>query len=456
MSYIVQNMKRMCRWAVCLLLVMACGCLAGCEPEPISEQEKEEPRLPESSDENENNGDEDGTEVNKKDVIVVWCSIAQDSCVNARDVNEIVIRYSDSVMLNNEMLITLNESVVLDASVRDNYLHLPVTLVPNTEYALLVDDGAIYAGENARVKHFVLRFSTRASLDKNRVTRSLSNVMADDCAMELYDRMLAEYGEHTFSGLKECDALSYDCVKSVEDATGRCPAIVMWPLDKIVARGGEGVDVNALVEHHKAGGIVACGWQWLVPTNKDDAVENYSEDNDFSIAKALISTNWEFAVLERSLDYIASVLRKLQNEGVPVLFAPLQSAQKHWWAGKTARHYIYLWKLMYDRLMVKHELNNLIWVWTTDAMTSEQMGEWYPGDKYVDIVGVKLEVDGEESQSELFFTLNELIGGKKMLALTDCKMVPNPDKCYLKGDTWLYFVSPRTNNYMQHPRVVAL
>ena len=456
MSDIVQNMKRMCRWVVCVLLVMTGVCLVGCDPEPMPEQEKEEPRLPESSGEHENEDEEEGTEEKIKNVTVVWCSIAQDSSVNARDVNEIVIRYSDSVMINNVMLITLNETVLLDASAREKELHLPVSLTPNTEYALLVDDGAIDAGENARVKHFVLRFSTRATVDKNKVSKSLSNVKADDGAIRLYGQMLAEYGERTFSGLKECDALSYDCVETMHSATGRYPAIVMWPLDKIVARGGEGVDVNALVEHHKAGGIVACGWQWLVPANKDDAVGNYSEDNDFSIANALISVNWEFAVLERSLDSVAKVLRKLQNEGVPVLFAPLQSAQKHWWAGETARHYVYLWKLMYDRLVVKHELNNLIWVWTTDAMVTERMGEWYPGDKYVDIVGVKLETNGDESQSEFYFALNELLEGKKMLALSDCKVVPNIDKCYLKGDTWLYFVSAHINNYMQHPRVVAL
>ena len=47
-----------------------------------------------------------------------------------------------------------------------------------------------------------------------------------------------------------------------------------------------------------------------------------------------------------------------------------------------------LWRLMFDRLVNYHGLNNLIWVWTTSA--SDDAATWYPGDDYVDILGMDI------------------------------------------------------------------
>ena len=38
---------------------------------------------------------------------------------------------------------------------------------------------------------------------------------------------------------------------------------------------------------------------------------------------------------------------------------------------------------MYERMTNIHQLNNLIWVWTTENNDPD----WYPGDEYVDIIG---------------------------------------------------------------------
>ena len=47
---------------------------------------------------------------------------------------------------------------------------------------------------------------------------------------------------------------------------------------------------------------------------------------------------------------------------------------------------------MYNRLVNHHKLNNLIWVWTSQAGFDDLCNAyvadsaWYPGDEYVDVV----------------------------------------------------------------------
>ena len=53
-----------------------------------------------------------------------------------------------------------------------------------------------------------------------------------------------------------------------------------------------------------------------------------------------------------------------------------------WWGSKGAEVCIKLYRLMYDRYVNYHKLNNLIWVWNSPKK------EWNPGDDVVDIYSV--------------------------------------------------------------------
>jgi mannan endo-1,4-beta-mannosidase len=84
-----------------------------------------------------------------------------------------------------------------------------------------------------------------------------------------------------------------------------------------------------------------------------------------------------------------------------------------------------------------HGLKNLIWVWTSQPNDFE----WYPGHEYVDIVGRDIYEDGDHSSQILEFNqLNDMFDGKKIVALTECGSIPDPENLIADEAAWSYFM----------------
>ena len=108
---------------------------------------------------------------------------------------------------------------------------------------------------------------------------------------------------------------------------------------------------------------------------------------------------------------------------------------------------------MYKRF---HEagLNNLIWVWTSAAAWNRPYSEgykWYPGDEYVDIVGI--DIYNNSSASNIYSTCYKMLRKKspdKLIALTECGSLAPISQQWKAGARWLYFAPwydyERTNN----------
>lgn len=113
----------------------------------------------------------------------------------------------------------------------------------------------------------------------------------------------------------------------------------------------------------------------------------YAAKNDFNVDNAVTEGTWENDFVKSDLDKIAPYLLQLQSAGIPVLWRPLHEAagKWFWWGAGTADSYKKLWILMYDTFK-KKGINNLIWVWTSEGND----GAWYPGDDYVDIIGIDM------------------------------------------------------------------
>ena len=85
-----------------------------------------------------------------------------------------------------------------------------------------------------------------------------------------------------------------------------------------------------------------------------------------------------------------------------------------------ARPLVALWRLMYERFTKHHQLNNLIWVFTGTG------NDWYPGDDYVDILGVDAyPQDRHDPLKPIWETLQGQFAGKKLVALTEFGGVPD-------------------------------
>ena len=94
---------------------------------------------------------------------------------------------------------------------------------------------------------------------------------------------------------------------------------------------------------------------------------------------------------------------------------------------------------MFDKFINEHGLNNLIWVWTSEA--GGNAPEWYPGDEYVDVVGVDIYEEGNHgSQMLAFKKLNKIFNGKKMLALSECGSIPSMTAMKKDRYIWSYYM----------------
>lgn len=273
-------------------------------------------------------------------------------------------------------------------------------------------------------------------------------------ARALWRFLAGEYGRKTLSGQYAAD----DCER-IRAASGKMPAI----------RGGDFMDYSPsrlpfgadaagttekLIDAAKAGQIVTMSWHWNAPKDlidktyknaRGETIEApwyrgfYTFATTFDLRHALDNPDsGDYRLLLRDIDAIAVQLKKFADADVPVLWRPLHEAEGgwFWWGAKGPQAYIRLWRLMFDRLTGAHNLHNLIWVHNCVSP------DWYPGDAYVDVVGV----DGYPSDisDPLSGTWEDLIkrfDGRKLLAVTEFGGVPDVAKMHRFGARWAYFVS---------------
>lgn len=94
------------------------------------------------------------------------------------------------------------------------------------------------------------------------------------------------------------------------------------------------------------------------------------------------------------LDKVATGLQELQKKGVVVFLNPFAEANADWfwWGGGDPADFIALYRNVYDYLVTKKGLDNLIFIYEPTCSYTTAL-EYYPGDKYVDIIGFSLFVD---------------------------------------------------------------
>ena len=409
---------------------VCCGCSS--EPEPGTD----EPRLPE-------------TETGTTETIVVKPiahSIAQDSIVDAKNTTSLTVTYSSPISISQINLISLNDRVVTTATASNNTLVIPLSLEPLTHYILKVLPGALSAGDNTTVNSFTLKFKTKATINLNNIATGLCNVNASKSAKAVYQYFLSIYGKSTVSGVIEPIFNSFDYSSLVQSTTKLHPAIIEYCITDIHTTNYD--DISNITSHQAEGGMVAINWQWATPSHENDSPEDYSIDSNFNLKNALRDDKWEFQFVENDFNIIAKTLQQLKDNDIVVLFNPMRMAQNHWWGKLGAIYFRELWRLMYDRLAIKHQLNNIIWVWSTEStnLTKDELKKWYPGDEYVDVIGTNSYADNTNSQIDRFLLLNETFEGHKMIAITECGNIPDIPKCHNMGDTWLYFNSMYATN----------
>ena len=283
------------------------------------------------------------------------------------------------------------------------------------------------------------------------VSAKLINPNADDNAKRLMSYLTDVYGKYILSGQYGDGGIGSREVMQIFKATGKIPAVIGLDLmdysPSRVEQGSKGKAVEHAIKYNEIGGIVTFCWHWNAPTKylyntpKDPWYSGfYTSATNINLADIIGGKDQEgYDLLMADIDAIAIELKHLEEAGVPILWRPLHEASGgwFWWGASGAEPYIELWKLMYDRLTNVHQINNLIWVW------NGQHKEWYPGDEYVDIMGIDIYAGNHvyTSQSGAFCDLLEYTDTNKMIALTENGCLVDPDLVFRDGTIWSWFAT---------------
>lgn len=262
----------------------------------------------------------------------------------------------------------------------------------------------------------------------------------------------------------------YDLAREI---TGEYPAV--WGTDFIwQGTRDPGADVvEAAIQKHNEGSIITLMWHAGRPTDDPpfpwrESIQGEVSDEEWTeltTPGTKLHKRWLAQV-----DQVAEHLKQLQHANVPVLWRPYHemNGSWFWWGDKKGENgYIKLWKMMFDRYVNHHQLNNLIWVWNANAPRNLPKDEafpyehYYPGPEYVDVLATDVyHFDYEQDEYE---ALLELADGK-VVALGEVGRLPNTIMLeaqpkwawFMVWSNWLETANePReVNAVYQHPKTL--
>jgi mannan endo-1,4-beta-mannosidase len=235
--------------------------------------------------------------------------------------------------------------------------------------------------------------------------------------------------------------------------------------------------IEEVRKQYSEGHIITLMWHGCYPTDGDCcngasiwAMENRpspEEWNDLVTEGTELNTAWK-----EGADKITDYLKQLQAEDIPVLWRPYHEMNGvwFWWCNHRGdQGFKRLWIMMYDYFTNHHELNNLIWVWNTNAPRDIPNDEawpyelFYPGDGYVDILAADVyRKDYKQSHHDDLVTL----GKGKPVALGEVGEIPTteilkqqPQWTWYMPWAWILFMANKPDdikNLMDSQMVLTL
>lgn len=336
---------------------------------------------------------------------------------------------------------------------------------------------ALSAGTAKNMLTVAQKGNPAPGIDKSAISKVPTNPNAGEPARKLYSFLLDNYGVKTLSGAHSGHSQTNDFVNLVGQVTGKHPVVASYDFiflqfSPTPANWGwkrDYTDITEQKEHWNAGGIPCYMWHWNAPRDEETFRNNItgdgrygfycpgsnsgSSETEFDIREALKEGTWQHEFIKADLDEITITFKKLQDEGIPVLFRPLHEAAGNytrynpaggawfWWGRYGASYCKQLWAFMRDYLENHNGLNNIIWVWTVDVKEGylDAAKEWYPGDDLVDILGCDTYQDNTGLRSDNFQFMQGVCGGRKILTISECGNIPSPEKNILAGCPWSWF-----------------
>lgn len=161
---------------------------------------------------------------------------------------------------------------------------------------------------------------------------------------------------------------------------------------------------EAAIKHYERGGIVTLSWHLRNPLTGGDAWDVSSD----KVVESILPGGERHEFFMGWLDRIASYMESLKDSdgrNIPLIFRPWHEHTGSWfWWGAglcSAQQYNDLWVMTYDYFVKERGLDCLVWAISPNTLADnfESWQERYPGDEYVDIVGLDCYCSTYEPQS---------------------------------------------------------
>ncbi|MDE5978842.1 MAG: glycoside hydrolase family 26 protein, partial [Muribaculaceae bacterium] len=326
------------------------------------------------------------------------------------------------------------------------------------DYTLTVGEGALVRYDHPEIgaDPYVLHFTTRPApvLDAE-----LTDPSATPEAKKLFAFLQSQYGQKTMSGTMGAIAWDAGYYDAITAAAGKAPAVIGFDYIHLAASPANWIDygdITPVKDAWEAGNIVQIMWHWNVPRLNNPKAQLSTGISRFSPSNAMVPGNWEYDIMEADIAKVAGYLKLIQDAGIPVIFRPFHEAAGDyapswgpwfWWGAEGVDVTKQLWDHLYDKLVNDYGIHNMIWCWTVQTCNAgelaslDQLQGAYVGNDKCDFVGVDIYSDDDLfSDFDRFYLTRELVEGKKMVALSECGNLFNPDVAFEKGETWLYFM----------------
>ncbi len=371
-----------------------------------------------------------------------------------------------------------NEAVIEKVNAYNDKLTIDVAALDAGTYTVTVPAGAVQGFRKNQDQSAEIRLSFSMKYVEPYVpseldpTKSLVNPKATKEAKNVYNFLLEQSGKKTLSGVQSSHSHRNDMVDFIYENTGKHPALAGYDFLFLqfspTPAGWSWVqdynNIDAMKEQWANNGLVNYMWHWNVPNSEQDwknGLENgnfdgyafYTNSTTFDINEALKEGTWQNEFIMKDIEEVAGYLQLLENENIPVIWRPLHEAAGNynlygpngawfWWGRGGAEPCKALWRLLYDQLVNVYGLDNLIWVWTVDVTqgAEDQYIDWYPGDEYVDILGVDIYESNTSAKERQYQALVDLTKGKKLVTISECGNIPDPAKCMEAGNRWSWFM----------------
>jgi len=140
---------------------------------------------------------------------------------------------------------------------------------------------------------------------------------------------------------------------------------------------------------HANGSLVTLSW------HANNPLTNGNSWDKTPAVSSVLSSGEIHDKFDTWIERLAIFFKSLTWNGksIPLIFRPYHEMSGSWfWWGNTncsPEEYIQLWRETVNKLRDVHGVHNLIYVYSPDKITtSKQYLEFYPGDEYVDVLGI--------------------------------------------------------------------